>query len=108
MTGEKKTWSKYGWIRAEDCRYAEANGYQWVPLKAPKRDFMDREFTHILSRCSSLDHVLEPDTRVPNYSTSFQDALYLARDLKVDVEAERKAVLAKVDGLLLAGYDRAE
>lgn len=74
-----KSPSPHGYIRAEDCRIAENyEGFRWFKLDKPKLDFNNREFTHILSRSGYLSHVLEPDTRVPNYTTNIIDAATLA------------------------------
>lgn len=86
--GEQKTKSRYGWIRARDCYYAELLGYQWLPLPKSKADFCDNSFTHVLTLGNKLDlaYVLEPDTRVPNFTASVQDAHRFARERGVKTD----------------------
>jgi len=98
--GETKTMSPYGRIRSKDCAYAEAIGYTWRELKTAKLDFHGVPFTHVLTPPDSSDdfsHVLEPDTRVPNFSTNLSDAIALANKLGCDIRQERLSVMDKID-----------
>lgn len=93
----KKEKSKHGWIRERDCYYAEKIGYKWFPLNKTMTDFDGRTFTHVLSKLGYLTGILEPDTRVPNFSTNAHDALNLADALGVDMQEYLQRILADVD-----------
>lgn len=99
---EIKTKSPYGWIRAKDCAYAEKLGWTWRKLPSPKKDFQDRAFTHVLTRTKdNFGGVLEPDTRVPNFSTSWFEAVALAIKLGLDIEQDRARIMRRIDTALM-------
>lgn len=95
-----KSPSVYGYIREEDCRIAELHdGFTWHKIRTPKLDFLGRPFTHILCRTGYMDHVLEPDTRVPNYTTSFIDAAKLAWDMSLKTDDLHQELLNRINAL---------
>lgn len=99
-----KTISEYGFIRKDDCDLAiKYGGYKWFPLNKPKIDFKGNKFTHILSRDGYLDHVLEPDTRVPNYTTNINDAVGLAMDLNIDLRDLHSEILNRIKAIWTFG-----
>lgn len=95
-----KVLSQYGWIRERDCYYAEKIGYKWFPLNKPLTDFGGRLFTHILCTSGYLTHVLEPDTRVPNFSTNAHDALQLLEKMGADMKPYLKQFLAEANAMI--------
>lgn len=95
--GEEKTKSEYGWIRARDCYYASLIGYKWFPLNKPKEDFSGREFTHVMCTEGYLDHVLEPDTRVPNFTTDIKDTEKLAKEFDINIQKYIDSILEEVE-----------
>lgn len=73
------------WIRKRDCLIAEHMfGYQWMPC-SPHRDFQGNPFFAILT-LPPLDaaYILEPDTRIPSFSTDICDALKVARKIGLE------------------------
>jgi len=69
------------WVRKKDCLIAELMGYRWLPHN-PKQDFCGYTFHNVLTPSwSELDaaYILEPDTRVPNFTTRWEDALKIPR-----------------------------
>jgi hypothetical protein len=82
----QKQETSYGYIRKTDCAIAiQYFGYKWHKLTSPKTDFDGQPFTHILCKEGYMTSVLEPDTRVPNFTTSIGPAIELA--YKVGVES---------------------
>jgi hypothetical protein len=74
--------ARNAWIRKTDCLIAERFfGYVWMKCN-PKQDFSGATFHVVLSPGDEpLDagYILEPDTRVQNYTTNLHFALDLAR-----------------------------
>lgn len=77
--------ANYGTVRARDCYYAERlDLFERISVK--KRRYQSHntplaEFDFIYNRPGTrkdLAYVIAPDTRVPNYTTSFEDCLELA------------------------------
>jgi len=70
------------WLRRIDCEVAIKMGFIWMDV-TPQLDICDNKFDRILTTPDAMykTHVCEPDTRVPNYSTNFQDALKVAKHM---------------------------
>lgn len=107
--GEQKTYDckRNVWVRAKDCLVAEkVFGYKWFPV-SQKTDFCGNKFYLVLTTdAPDQRYVLEPDTRVPNFSTDYDltHRIALAAGLEsIPILPTRKQTAARVCELALAG-----